>query len=127
MWVLVVDDDSDLREIISLVLAAEGLEARGAADGVAALAELRRGDRPSLILLDMMMPRLDGEGFMRELRADARLTDIPVVILTAHPGARDRATAMGAAGCLNKPVELAELIETVERARRSAESPRQAP
>ena len=117
MQILVIDDDNDLREIISVVLAAEGHEVRAAVDGVAALAELRRGDRPSLILLDMMMPRLDGEGFMRALRTDPSLADVPVVILTAHPGARQEATAMGAAGCLLKPVELAELLATVEHAR----------
>jgi CheY-like chemotaxis protein len=116
MQILVVDDDSDLREIISMVLAAEGHEVRAAVDGFAALAELRCR-RPSLILLDMMMPGLDGEGFLKALRTDPSQADVPVVILTAHPGARERATALGAAGCLVKPVELAELLATVERAR----------
>lgn len=60
---------------------------RVAADGVDALGELRNGGRPSLILLDMMMPRLDGEGFMRALRGDLRLAGIPVVI---RPAARRR-------------------------------------
>lgn len=117
MRILVVDDDNDLREILSVVLAAEGYEVRAAVDGVAALAELRRDGRPSLILLDMMMPRLDGEAFMRALRTDPGLADIPVVILTAHPGARKKATALGAVGCLVKPVELGELLATVEHAR----------
>lgn len=118
MAILVVDDDNDLREIISMLLAAEGHEVRGAVDGLAALAELQRGCHPSLILLDMMMPRLDGEGFMRALRSNPSLADVPVVILTAHPGAREKAAALGAAGCLVKPVELADLLATVERARR---------
>lgn len=122
MQILVVDDDNDLREIISVVLEAEGHEVRSAMDGIAALAELQRGGRPSLILLDMMMPRLDGEGFMRALRSDPSLADVPVVILTAHPGAREKATALGAAGCLHKPVELGELVATVQQARYAPEA-----
>ncbi len=121
MRILVVDDDNDFREILSAVLAAEGHEVRGAVDGVAALEELQLGGRPSLILLDMMMPRLDGEGFMRALRSDPGLADIPVVIVTAHPGAREKAAALGAAGCLLKPVELGDLVATVERTGRSPE------
>jgi CheY-like chemotaxis protein len=90
-------------------------------DGLAALTALQRQGRPSLILLDMMMPRLDGEGFMRALRSDPRFADVPVVILTAHPGAQGKAAALGAAGCLLKPVELAELLATVEQAQRGPE------
>lgn len=114
MRILVVDDDADVREIITVVLTTEGHDVSGAADGLAALAELQRGPRPALILLDMMMPGLDGEGFMNALRSDPNVADIPVVILTAHPAARKKASAMGAAGCLLKPVELPELLATVE-------------
>jgi CheY-like chemotaxis protein len=121
MQILVIDDDNDTREIISVVLASEGHDVRGAGDGIMALAELQHGGRPSLILLDMMMPRLDGEGFMRALRSDPGLADIPVVILTAHPAARKKAAELGAAGCLLKPVELVDLITAVERARRDPE------
>jgi CheY-like chemotaxis protein len=117
MRILVIDDDKDTRETISFVLAAEGHEVRGAMDGVAALSELQHRGRPSLILLDMMMPRLDGEGFMEALRSDPSLADIPVVMLTAHPAARKKAAELGAAGCLQKPVELVELLATVEQVR----------
>ncbi len=123
MQILVIDDDSDVREIVAVVLAADGHEVRCAADGVAALEELHRGGPPSLILVDMMMPRLDGEGFVRALRSDPTLAEIPVVILTAHTGARDKAAALGAAGCLVKPVELGELLATVEHAWRAAGPP----
>jgi CheY-like chemotaxis protein len=122
MRILVIDDDSDIREIVSFVLATEGHEVCGAADGVAGLSQLRSGGRPSLILLDLMMPRLDGEGFLKALRSDPSLADIPVVILTAHPGARSKAAELGAAGCLLKPVELEDLIATVARAHRAFEA-----
>ena len=123
MRILVIDDDNDTREIISEVLAAEGHEVRGAGDGVTALAELRHGGRPSLILLDMMMPRLDGEGFMKALRSDPSLADIPVVILTAHPAARKKAAELGAAGCLLKPVELVDLVDLITSVERTQLGP----
>jgi CheY-like chemotaxis protein len=123
MRILVIDDDTDIREIIASVLATEGHEVVGAVDGVAALDELQRGARPSLILLDMMMPRLDGEGFIKAMRSDPNLADIPVVILTAHPGARAKASALGAAGCLRKPVELSDLLAVVEAPRPGARGP----
>jgi CheY-like chemotaxis protein len=118
MRILIVDDDNDIREIIAVVLAAEGHEVAAAADGASALDELQRPPRPSLILLDMMMPRLDGEGFMKALRSDPNLADIPVVILTAHPAGRAKAFELGAAGCLRKPVELGDLLAVVDGSRR---------
>jgi len=123
MQILVIDDDNDTREIISVVLSAEGHEVRGARDGLMALAELQRGGRPSLILLDMMMPRLDGEGFMKALRSDPSLADIPVVILTAHPAARKKAAELGAAGCLLKPVELVDLVDLITSVERTQLGP----
>jgi two-component system response regulator MprA len=120
MRILVIDDDRDIREIVVELLAAEGHEVAGAVDGAAAIDQLQRGARPSLIFLDMMMPRLDGEGFLKAMRSDPSLADIPVVILTAHPGAQLKATELGAAGCLRKPVEIDDLLATVERARPQA-------
>ena len=123
MRILVVDDDADIRAILGMVLAAEGHEVETAADGVAALARLRGGPRPSLILLDMMMPLLDGEGFLRELRSDPGTAGVPVVILSGHPAGGRKASELGAAGYLAKPVELVELIGAVERAGGAAPAP----
>jgi CheY-like chemotaxis protein len=120
MRILVIDDDRDIRGIVGMVLEAEGHEVTTAGDGIAGLEQLRAGRRPSLILLDMMMPRLDGEGFLRELRGDPSTADIPVVILTGHPGARTQAVDLGAVGCLMKPVELAELLSAVQEVRQDA-------
>jgi CheY-like chemotaxis protein len=121
MRILIVDDDQDIREILSLVLAAQGHEVTTAVDGVAAIEQLHNG-RPALILLDMMMPRLDGEGFLKAMRGDPNTTDIPVVILTGHPQARQKAAELGTLGCLVKPVELIELLHVVEEARRAEAS-----
>src|SRR5512138_320665 len=118
MRILVVEDDQDIRDILEIVLAAEGHEVQTAADGVAGLDRLRGGPLPSLILLDMMMPRLDGEGFLRAMRSNPSTADIPVIIVTGHPAARTKAAELGAAGCLVKPVELVELLSTIHRTER---------
>lgn len=118
MRILIIDDDKDIRDVLELILASEGHDVETAMDGIAGLDQLRASRRPGLILLDMMMPRLDGEGFLRALRSDPNTADIPVVIVTGHPGARRKATELGAAGCLVKPVELIELesmIHQIER------------
>jgi CheY-like chemotaxis protein len=122
MHILIVDDDSDIRDILAMVLAAEGHEVGTAVDGVAALDQLRAGARPSLILLDMMMPRLDGEGFLRAMRSDPNTAGIPVVVLTGHPAARRIAAELGAAGCLAKPVELLELLRAIQGAERQPDA-----
>lgn len=118
MHILVIDDDSDIRDILGMVLAAEGHAVETAADGVAGLDRLSAGARPSLILLDMMMPRLDGEGFIKAMRSNPCTADIPVLILTGHPAARKKAAALGAAGYLVKPVEMLELLSAIHKAER---------
>ena len=122
MHILIVDDDHDIRDILGMVLAAEGYEVGTAVDGAAALDQLRAGARPSMILLDMMMPRLDGEGFLKAMRSNPDTADIPVVVLTGHPAARRIAAALGAAGCLAKPVELVELLRAIHRAERQSDA-----
>ena len=81
--ILVVDDDSDVREALGEVLAEEGYDTRLFESGRAALAFLRGGGDPSLILLDMMMPEMNGWQFREEQLKDERLRDIPVVVITA--------------------------------------------
>ncbi len=118
MRILVIEDDQDIRDILEIVLAAEGYEVQTAADGAAGLDHLRGGVLPSLILLDMMMPRLDGEGFLKAMRGNPSTADIPVVIVTGHPAARAKAAELGASGCLMKPVELVELLSAIRRTER---------
>ena len=114
-YVLVVDDDADVREMILLVLEARGVRAAGAADGVEALEQLSDHELPSLILLDLRMPRLNGEQLVERLRARPALAAIPVVVLSGDNQARTIARAIGARGCLVKPVELGELLAVVGR------------
>jgi CheY-like chemotaxis protein len=81
-----------------------------AVDGVEALAELKRHVRPCLILLDLVMPRMDGWRFLEVLRNDASLKAIPVVVISAHANTH---TPEGADGLIPKPLDLHELRQTV--------------
>ncbi len=80
--VLVVDDDAEVREVVRRALERLGVEVLEAADGRQALALVASHD-PQLVLLDLMMPELDGFGFLEELRRDEAHQDLPVVVLTA--------------------------------------------
>jgi CheY-like chemotaxis protein len=80
--VLVVDDDASLRTLVASSLAREGFGVREAGDGLEALARMEEAI-PSVVLLDLMMPRLDGFGFLERLRARPAWRHVPVVVLTA--------------------------------------------
>jgi PAS domain S-box-containing protein len=111
---LVVDDNADLRDYMSRILRAAGHDVRLAADGEAAL-EAARAEPPDLVLSDVMMPRLDGFGLLRELRADPRLRDTPVLMLSARAGeeALVDGIAHGADDYLTKPFSSRELLARV--------------
>jgi CheY-like chemotaxis protein len=108
--VLVVEDDQDCRELIAEVLEADGYRVHQACNGREGLSRLSvLGDEPSLVLLDMTMPEMDGAEFLRVLGA-RRLTTLPVVVLSAQAqGAR----ALGARLVISKPVDLDALLEVV--------------
>src|SRR6266516_2867614 len=113
--VLVVDDDPDIREVISLILSEEGFRIRGAENGRQALAVLQDW-RADLILLDLMMPVMDGAAFRTEQRRTAAIADIPVVVLTAsRPVGGSSTEGLGCAALLSKPCDLGVLVETVTR------------
>jgi signal transduction histidine kinase/DNA-binding response OmpR family regulator len=81
--VLVVEDDEATRDVLARGLSADGWRVRLAADGIEGLERVQE-ERPSLVLLDLWMPRLDGFGFLRELRSRPEYADLPVTVLTAH-------------------------------------------
>jgi len=107
-YVMVVDDDDEIREALADVLTDEGYEVVGARDGLQALQFLREGRRPHAILLDLWMPVMDGWQLRHELLSDSKLSDIPVIVLTA---VRDqRAQGLMVADILTKPVQLERLL-----------------
>jgi two-component system response regulator MprA len=114
--VLVVEDDSDIREALAQVLEDGHYRAIRAANGEVALATLRdTAFSPCVILLDVMMPVMDGREFLLRKQEDAALSQIPVVVLSAQADAARAATQLNAAGFLKKPIDLAELLRTVEK------------
>ena len=106
--ILVVEDEQDIREMLVSSLAGEA-EVEGAADGLEALERLSAGPAPSVILLDMRMPRLSGEGVLRAIE-DLPVRP-PVVTMSASAGLPPR----GAAAHLGKPFTLGELLAVVRR------------
>jgi len=114
--VMVVEDDFDVREAVAIALEDNGYETILASNGREALDELRRAPRrPFVILLDVMMPVMDGTQFRREQQKDPTIAWIPVVIVTAIGNAAQKAAEMNAASALQKPVGLDDLLRTVER------------
>jgi CheY-like chemotaxis protein len=114
--VLVVDDDADIRETVIEVLEEHGHAAIGAANGNEALAHLRaNADQPCLILLDLMMPVMDGRTFREEQLKDPALSPIPVVVISAFRDVVDTASQMNVAGHVKKPISLDDLVSLVDR------------
>ncbi len=113
--VLVVDDDPAARDLLSRFLEREGFSVRTASDGRTGL-DLARALRPRVILLDVLLPGMDGWSVLAALRADPELASIPVVIETVV-GERGLASAMGAAGYLAKPIEWEQLKRVMDRFR----------
>ena len=112
---LVIDDEAPIRLLCRVNLEAEGLEVIEAGDGEAGL-ELARSERPDVVLLDVMMPVLDGWQVAERLIADERTKDIPIIFLTARAELRDRERGLEAGGIAYvtkpfNPLELAVLVE----------------
>jgi CheY-like chemotaxis protein len=110
-FVLIVDDDPDLLDVTSFVIEDEGMAVETARNGEEALALLRAGRLPTLILLDLMMPVMNGREFLDAVADDPVLKRIPVVVLTAT----EHTEVAGAREVLGKPMDLKELLQIVER------------
>lgn len=113
--ILVVEDELGIRETIVEILIDEGYEVTIAADGIAALDAVTRA-RPDAILLDLMLPRLDGFGVASELRRRGLHPGIPIIVATADGHARQSAERIGAQHWIAKPFALDDLLTTVARA-----------
>lgn len=111
--VLIVEDDADLREMMAQLLTLEGFRAATVANGREALEYLHTDPKPDVILLDLMMPVMDGWEFRRQQQADPRLADIPVVVLSALD--QNRAAGVNTAAFLKKPLDFDRLLELVRR------------
>lgn len=111
--VLVIDDDRAIRDVIATTLEVEGYEVALAANGRDGLREMERW-RPDVIVLDLMMPEMDGQSFRAEQRARDGMASIPVIVLTATRDARAQAVLLGAAAWLAKPFDLDAVVDAVD-------------
>jgi CheY-like chemotaxis protein len=111
--ILIVEDDADLREMMAQLLTLEGFRAETVANGREALDYLQKGDYPDLILLDLMMPVMDGWEFRRRQSAHPEYAQVPVVILSALDQAR--AADLGGPAFLKKPLNFDLLLDLVRR------------
>ena len=109
--VLIIDDDESIREALAFALEFEKHPTAGASNGKDALEWLRQHRSPALILLDLMMPMMDGWQVLEHLRQDERLARVPVVVITAF--GRDLGSA-AQLPVLRKPIELKDLLEVVD-------------
>lgn len=118
--VLVVDDDTDIRETLRLALEDEGYVVHEADDGVVAIEALRTSPRPLIVLLDLMMPRLDGEGVLRAAATDERLRRHVYLMVTAKyqslPTSLRSLLLRLDVPVLPKPVDLDDLLNAVTAA-----------
>lgn len=113
--ILIVDDDEGLRQLLRLALKFAGMDVREAGDGVDALAQIR-ADPPDLILLDVMMPQMDGLTLCRTLRADPETEHLPVIMISGKTDPRSIRQGLdcGANEYINKPFEIKELTKRVK-------------
>lgn len=111
--VLVVEDNRTTREAILLLLHSEGFDADGVENGHEALRVLREGYDACLILLDLMMPVMDGWAFRFEQRRDPRLAHIPVVVLTATVDPVQERNRLGAVAAFQKPLDMEPLLSLI--------------
>jgi DNA-binding response OmpR family regulator len=118
--VLITEDEPNIAESLTFILNREGYEVATAVDGEAALQRLR-SDPPDLMILDIMLPRLNGFEVLKQMKADPALHALPVVILTAKGQAHDRRMAeeIGANAFITKPFSNRDIIEQVGRLTRA--------
>jgi two-component system response regulator MprA len=111
--ILLVEDDVELHEAMAAILDAEGYRVIGAYDGQEALDRLRDGVRPSVILLDLMLPRKDGRQFRAEQLADPRLATIPVIAYSGDLRVAETARALRVRHWFQKPINFGALLEAI--------------
>jgi CheY-like chemotaxis protein len=109
--VLIVEDDEDLREMMAQLLTLEGFQAATVANGREALEYLHEAGKPDVILLDLMMPVMDGWEFRRQQQADPSIAPVPVIVLSALD--QNRAATLDATAFLKKPLDFDRLLSLV--------------
>ena len=110
--ILLIDDDEAVIKLLGSFLVSKGFKVETAMDGLEGLEKLR-ASTPSLIVLDVMMPRMDGYGFLREIKKDLKYRNIPTVVLTAREMMRDTFVQEGVTEYVVKPYDPEELLKAI--------------
>lgn len=110
--ILIVEDDEDIREVIVDLLESEGYHTSTAGNGREALDLLGSIKKPCLVLLDMMMPIMNGREFLDEVMKDSRLAPLPVLVVSAIA---DKTNTYGSIGYLKKPIDIDVVLKVVEQ------------
>ena len=113
--ILLVEDDDDIRDDLAELLMDEGYRVVTAANGQEAWQELQRREIPCVILLDLLMPVMSGWDLHTRLLSDPRLACVPVVVMTGVDDAKAQARRLKAVACIEKPIEIEDLFDTLER------------
>ncbi len=114
--ILLVEDDRDVRDAIAEVLEEEGYQVARARTGVDALEQLGKSHRlPAAIVLDLMMPLMDGWEFWSLQQSHYEWASIPVVVISADTNAKDKSSALRPIACLRKPLDIDELLAILTR------------
>ena len=116
LTVLTVDDSRTMRDMLMLALTNAGFNVVQAVDGVHGL-EVLEGSAPEVIITDINMPRMDGFGFIEEVRSDPHYRGVPILVLTTEsdPTKKDRARQAGATGWIVKPFSSEKLVDAIRR------------
>jgi len=114
--VLIAEDEPHIVESLSFVLGREGFDVSAVLDGEAVVGRIRE-QRPDIVILDLMLPQINGFEVLKRIKADASLASLPVVILTAKGQTQDRqlATDIGADGFMTKPFSNRDIVDEVRR------------
>jgi CheY-like chemotaxis protein len=113
--VLIIDDDFVTQETMSTLLAGHGYRVAAACNGRDAIERLNAYEKPDLILLDLKMPVMDGCRFCQARQQDKALASIPVVVLSGMPDVAKQASELGAAGYLQKPIDIVALLGMLQK------------
>jgi CheY-like chemotaxis protein len=112
--VLIIDDDPDARTVLNVLLKKQGYDVATAFNKADALSRLE-DFQPCVILLDVLLSGTDGREFCREIKRNEEMKNIPVIMVSAHPGAAENIGSYGADDFISKPIDTVSLLEKVER------------
>ena len=114
---LIVDDDEKVVKMLEFLLSAKGFVVKSAINGLEAF-EMLKEKKPDVILLDILMPEMDGFEFMRKIKADHLMKEVPVIVLTAvgYDGSKSQLLSLGASDYFEKPFKSGELVNSVVKA-----------